>query len=76
MRVDYTLREIGDACRQFRKRQGYTQVHIAIDTGYTPSNVSHFENGANDNIKLLMWYIDHGFSLDFLDNYVRMLRGL
>ena len=61
-----TLRKIGKICQRFRREQGYNQTRVAADTGYTAENISAFENGRNDNGKILMWYVLHGMSAEYI----------
>ena len=56
-----TRKYIGEACRRWRVQHGYTQDHIAQELHYTQTNISRFENGSNDNMTILLWYIKHGF---------------
>lgn len=54
------LREVGKRCKRFRLKNGYLQIHVAADTGYSVENVSAFETGRNDNYRILLWYLSHG----------------
>lgn len=55
------LIELGKQCKAYRIEQGFYQVDVARDTGYSIENISAFETGRNDNAKILMWYIQKGF---------------
>ena len=57
------LRLIGDKCREHRKSLGLTQKDIAKELGYTSENISSFENGRNDNSRILLWYLSNGVVL-------------
>lgn len=58
------LKELGRICKLARAGRGYFQRQVAEDTGYTIENVSAFENGRNDNSRLLLWYFEHGLTYD------------
>lgn len=51
------LLTIGRFCQGIRKEKGKTQLDVALDTGYTVSNISEFERGHNNNAILFSWYI-------------------
>lgn len=55
-----SLTEIGRRCQEYRVERGYYQYDIAADTGYSVENISAFENGRNDNARILLWYFEHG----------------
>lgn len=58
-----SLYEIGQKCKKHRVINGYLQSDVARDTGYSSENVSSFENGRNDNARILLWYLEHGLSI-------------
>ena len=58
------LKDLGARCKRFRVEQGYFQTHVADETGYTAENISAFETGRNDNSRILLWYIEHGMTLE------------
>ena len=62
----FSLKFIGNKCREFRKERGYYQINVANDVGYSIENVSAFENGRNDNSRILLWYIEHGLTFDMI----------
>ena len=53
-------KEIGQRCKKFRERLGYYQSDVANQTGYSKENVSAFENGRNDNVRIFLWYVEMG----------------
>lgn len=55
---------IGKKCKEFRISIGLLQSDVAADTGYSIENVSKFENGNNNNLKIFMWYVQKGFHYD------------
>lgn len=58
---------MGALCRRFREEQlGLTQGEIATLTGYGKENISAFENGRNNNARILLVYIGLGL-LTFYD---------
>lgn len=54
----YNLRKLGVICGDHRRKIGYTQLKAAIDLGYTPENISAFECGRNDSVKIFLWYLE------------------
>ena len=58
------LKDLGARCKRFRVEHGYFQTHVAEETGYTTENISAFETGRNDNSRILLWYMEHGMSLN------------
>lgn len=54
---------IGNNCKLWRVNHGYFQMDVANDTHYSIENVSSFENGRNDNYRILLWYILHGMTI-------------
>lgn len=59
-------RDLGATCRRFRKSIDMTLSDVARDTGYTIQNISAFECGHNNNMKIYLWYVDHGLNY-FID---------
>ena len=55
---------LGKRCKKFRTSLGITQTDVARELGYSLENVSAFECGRNDNCRILLWYLFHGFSID------------
>ena len=53
-------KEIGKRCKEFRKKLGYYQSDVANQTGYSKENISAFETGRNDNVRIFMWYVEMG----------------
>lgn len=61
-----SLHEVGKRCKKFRIERDYYQMDVAIETGYSVENISAFENGRNDNARILLWYFAHGMKYDYL----------
>lgn len=61
-----SLREMGRRCKQFRVEHGFYQLDVAAETGYSVENISSFENGRNDNARILLWYFANGMNVDYL----------
>lgn len=55
--------ELGRRCQVYRQSLAYRQIDVARDLGYEQSTISRFEQGKNDNARILMWYVIHGFDL-------------
>lgn len=55
---------IGKKCKDFRLSLGILQSQVAEDTGYSIENISKFENGNNNNMKILLWYLQHGLRIE------------
>lgn len=60
------LKYIGKKCKEYRVNAGYYQYNVSHDTGYSIENVSSFENGRNDNARILLWYFERGMTYDYL----------
>lgn len=60
------MKIIGRNCKAFRERLGYFQQDVADDLGYSKENISSFENGRNDNYKVLLWYVLKGIKIEEL----------
>ena len=60
-----SLSLIGKACKDFRVSLGILQSEVAHDTGYSIENVSKFENGNNNNMKIFLWYLQKGLRIDY-----------
>lgn len=54
------LLEIGTRCKDFRIKNNIRLEQIALDTGYTVSNINAFEYGRNNNALLYQYYINMG----------------
>lgn len=63
-------RDLGATCRRFRKSIDKKLSDVARDTGYTLQNISAFERGKNNNMKIYLWYINNG-----LDYFVDFTKG-
>lgn len=57
---------IGRKCKQFRKSQGITQLVVSRETNYSIENISKFETGKNDNMRILLWYMSIGLTYEDL----------
>lgn len=57
------LVDLGKQCKDFRLEIGLLQSDVASDTGYSVENVSKFENGKNNNLKIFLWYVSKGITL-------------
>lgn len=55
------LKRCGKLCAEYRRETlGKTQKDVAQDLGYSVENIASFEQGRNDNLLILLWYIKHG----------------
>ena len=59
-------RDLGATCRRFRKSIDKKLSDVARDTGYTLQNISAFERGQNNNMKIDLWYVERGLNY-FID---------
>lgn len=57
------IKTVSRRCREYRESINRTQADVAEDTGYSVENVSKFERGFNNNLKIYLWYAERGFSL-------------
>lgn len=55
---------IGKSCRIWRNTMDYKLTQVAEETGFSIPTISAFEHGTNDNMLILMWYIEHGFNTE------------
>ncbi len=60
------LKEMGTKCKEFRVSAGMLQIDVANETGYSLENISAFENGRNDNSRILLWYLAYGMNVNEL----------
>ena len=60
------LRVLGQNCKKFRMYHGFYQTDVSNDTGYSKENISSFETGRNDNLRILIWYLEHGIKISEL----------
>lgn len=58
---------IGEICKKYRMKINRTLSDVAYETGYSISNIWKFENNANYNYMILLWYVKNG--LDLLELY-------
>lgn len=57
---------MGQRCKKYRVDNGYYQIDVAKETGYSVENISSFETGRNDNARILLWYFEHGMQPEHL----------
>lgn len=55
--------ELGKACKRLRLFLGASVQDVAEATGFSVSSVYLFEQGHGSNIKILMWYVNHGLNI-------------
>ena len=56
----FTLRQLGDRLRYFRKKSGYTNYeHLAYDLGISRSQYGKYENGGNIKFTTLCKILEH-----------------
>lgn len=60
------LRTMGARCKAYRLEHGYKQLDVSCGTGYSIENISAFECGRNDNARILLWYLTHGMTVQYL----------
>lgn len=56
---------IGKICKEYRMSLGYLQSDVSRDTGYSIENISKFENGNNNNLKIFLWYLRKGLRIEY-----------
>lgn len=56
MKLDYKR------LKKFRQSIGYKQIDVANELGYSLENISKFENGKNNNLKIYLWYVEKGYN--------------
>ena len=58
------LKLIGRMCKKYRTEVlKVPQSIVANETGYSVENVSKFECGKTNNLKIYLWYEKRGFKL-------------
>ena len=58
------LKDIGKRCKKFRiEKLQVKQEYVAKQLNMSQQSISNFENGKNDNMHILAWYIEWGFVL-------------
>lgn len=67
-------KELGKICQKFRRRQGISQLNVAIETGYSVENISAFECGRNNNVLIFLWYVYHGMTAKNIFDAERFIR--
>lgn len=60
---------IGRICQKYRQEKGYRQKDVAADTGYTVENISAFERGITNNMKIFIWYLSIGLTYEELKKW-------
>lgn len=71
MKKNDILKTLGAACQYYRTEAlNRKQIDVSRETNYSIENVSSFENGRNNNAMIFLWYVNHGFSDQFLKNYI------
>lgn len=48
---------VGTICKICRQHAGKKVSDVAADIGCTPHNIYSFENGKNNNMTILIWYL-------------------
>lgn len=69
--VTMSLLYLGKKCQEYRNQIGFYQRHVADETGYSIESISAFENGRSDNARILLWYFEHGLTVDFIKGVSR-----
>lgn len=57
------MEKVGNYCKSWRIEHGYTQGQIARDCHCSIQNVSIFEKGKNDSLRIFVWYCNHGLKV-------------
>lgn len=65
----YDLKDIGKICKSERMKKGYTQRQLAIEFECSSENISAFECGRNNSLKIFLWYLINIFDLTILEEY-------
>ena len=70
----YDLSAIGQACKRIRLRKCVKQIYVATASGMSPSTVVQFEKGCNNNMLLLVWYMENLASWEDIKNEMERSR--
>lgn len=65
----FELKNVGAVCKEERTKKGYTQLQVALDLNYSTENISAFECGRNDNLRIFAWYLVNCLDIDILEKY-------
>lgn len=68
LRYDYFT--IANACGEWRRQNGIRQSRIASDLDVSCVCISNYECGKNNNASIFMWYVRHGFTLNWYERYL------
>lgn len=60
---EYKHVDLCSKLREWRIDMDIPVATISLCTGYTRANVYNFENGQNNNMDLLVWYLMNGFDI-------------
>lgn len=55
---------IGNLCKRWRILNNIPISSIAAEMNYSEQNIRKFESGENNNMSILLWYIEHGFKVE------------
>lgn len=61
-KVNEKLFWLGSICQEYRLKLNKTQKDVATELGCSVENISSFENGRNNNCRILIWYLSKGLS--------------
>lgn len=68
------LYEIGQICKKMRERKKKTQLQVSIELGYCVENISSFENGRNDNVRIFLWYLNNCIEMSDFEKFVNEVK--
>lgn len=51
-------------CKRWRMANNFSIVDVADATGYSKENIIKFEQGNNNNMMILLWYLLNGLKIE------------
>ena len=67
-------KNLGNWCKQLRKRENLTQKQLAEELALSPLTISKLENGENPTIETLLKVLQHFDELKSLNEFVQTKR--
>lgn len=67
----FDLKHIGKICKEERTKKGYTQLQVAYELNYSSENISAFECGRNDNLRIFIWYLINCLDITIINDYFK-----
>ena len=63
---------VGELCKRWRITNNFALSEVAEELDYSVDNIVKFEQGKNNNMMILLWYLLHGFNLNKISIYAKV----